>query len=290
MNINIGDKRYIISDAAKLIEVESHVLRYWEEELSIEIPRNELGHRYYTDYYIELFKKIKELKDGGFQLKAIKMLLPELMEMSDEGASQGNSLGVLKDELFGKLVASGEESSGRGDMNDINRAEINQDNMNSNDIIKENNEAGDRVGNDIGKGEESGRKEDIFDEKKKSESHTPEVSEEFRSEQITELSEVEETEVATEVSDKNSKLEQFQMIITEVVSNALKENTGTLGKEVSEIVSDNVIKEMDYLMHLKEKQEEERFKKLDETIRSYQVSSREKSKVNKGIFSILKKL
>ena len=25
--------RYMISDAAKLVEVESHVLRYWEEEL-----------------------------------------------------------------------------------------------------------------------------------------------------------------------------------------------------------------------------------------------------------------
>ena len=61
MNINLGEKRYIISDAAKIIDVESHVLRYWEEELEIEIPRNELGHRYYTDYYVELFKKIKDL-------------------------------------------------------------------------------------------------------------------------------------------------------------------------------------------------------------------------------------
>ena len=88
MNINIGDKRYIISDAAKMIDVESHVLRYWEEELEVEVPRNEMGHRYYTDYYIELFKKIKELKDSGFQLKAIKMLLPELMDMNERIARQ----------------------------------------------------------------------------------------------------------------------------------------------------------------------------------------------------------
>ena len=27
MNFSVGDKRYIISDAAKMIEVESHVLR-----------------------------------------------------------------------------------------------------------------------------------------------------------------------------------------------------------------------------------------------------------------------
>ena len=40
--------RYMISDAAGLVNVESHVLRYWEEELELDIPRNELGHRYYT--------------------------------------------------------------------------------------------------------------------------------------------------------------------------------------------------------------------------------------------------
>ena len=33
--------RYLISDAAKQVEVESHVLRYWEEELDIPIKRNE---------------------------------------------------------------------------------------------------------------------------------------------------------------------------------------------------------------------------------------------------------
>ena len=37
--------RYMISDAARLVEVESHVLRYWEEELELPIARNEMGHR-----------------------------------------------------------------------------------------------------------------------------------------------------------------------------------------------------------------------------------------------------
>ena len=34
--------RYMISDAANLLHVESHVLRYWEEELELEVPRNEM--------------------------------------------------------------------------------------------------------------------------------------------------------------------------------------------------------------------------------------------------------
>ena len=40
--------RYMISDAAAMAGVETHVLRYWEEELDLTIPRNEMGHRYYT--------------------------------------------------------------------------------------------------------------------------------------------------------------------------------------------------------------------------------------------------
>lgn len=68
---------YLISDAAKLVNVESHVLRYWEEELKLPIKRNELGHRYYTQQDVERFKEIKDLKEQGLQLKAIRMILKD---------------------------------------------------------------------------------------------------------------------------------------------------------------------------------------------------------------------
>lgn len=70
--------RYMISDAANIVKVESHVLRYWEEELELNIPRNELGHRYYTKENIQEFQKIKELKEQGYQLKAIRMIVHNL--------------------------------------------------------------------------------------------------------------------------------------------------------------------------------------------------------------------
>lgn len=57
--------------------VKSYVLRYWEEELDLRIGRNELGHRYYTPFDIQLFLKINELKNRGLQLKAIRALIPE---------------------------------------------------------------------------------------------------------------------------------------------------------------------------------------------------------------------
>ena len=65
----------LISDVAKEVDVESHVLRYWEEKLQLPIRRNELGHRYYTEEDVERFRQIKNMKDRGLQLKAVKMIL-----------------------------------------------------------------------------------------------------------------------------------------------------------------------------------------------------------------------
>lgn len=73
----MGKDSYLISDAAKQVQVEAHVLRYWEEELELPIRRNELGHRFYTSQDVERFKEIKELKERGLQLKAIRMILKD---------------------------------------------------------------------------------------------------------------------------------------------------------------------------------------------------------------------
>ena len=69
------EERYLISETAKLVGVESHVLRYWEEELKLPIRRNELGHRYYTKEDVEQFREIRKLKEQGLQLKAIRTVL-----------------------------------------------------------------------------------------------------------------------------------------------------------------------------------------------------------------------
>ena len=74
----MGEVRFMISEAAKQVEVETHVLRYWEEELGLTIGRTEMGHRYYTRDDIQLFCCIKKLKDEGMLLKDLKPLIPEL--------------------------------------------------------------------------------------------------------------------------------------------------------------------------------------------------------------------
>lgn len=72
------ERGYMISDASKMVEVENHVLRYWEEELELQIPRNEMGHRFYREADVKLLRSVKDLKEQGFQLKAIKKLLPDI--------------------------------------------------------------------------------------------------------------------------------------------------------------------------------------------------------------------
>ena len=77
--ICMGEVHYIISEAAKRVNMETHVLRHWEEELGLSIGRTEMGHRYYTEEDIRLFNCIKELKEQGMTLKELKDLIPDMI-------------------------------------------------------------------------------------------------------------------------------------------------------------------------------------------------------------------
>ncbi len=105
----MDEVRYMISEASKRVEVEDHVLRYWEEQLELPIGRNEMGHRYYKESDIDLLKTIKHLKEQGFQLKAVKMLLPNLNKLE---ALDNQTMIRLKNELNGKVIELwGEETN-----------------------------------------------------------------------------------------------------------------------------------------------------------------------------------
>lgn len=192
----MAEIHYLISDASKKVDVESHVLRYWEDELELAIPRNEMGHRYYTEAHIRLFQQIKELKEKGYQLKAIKTALDKIMEDGKDP--------VIPDELL-------EES--------VTRA------------LKES-----AVVTDSGDGE-------------------------------TGLAEAQNT---AQVMIAQEKMEQFQEIMNHIIGRALEVNNEQLSQDVSSIVNDKVVKELEYLMRVKDEKEEERFKQLDELLRSYQ--------------------
>ena len=62
------------------------------------------------------------------------------------------------------------------------------------------------------------------------------------------------------------KLKQFENIVTGIFRQVIQDNNAELECRIT----DSVAKEMNLLMQVREEKEEERFRRLDETIRSYQ--------------------
>lgn len=86
----------MISDAAKEVQVETHVLRYWEEELKLPIQRNKQGHRCYTKEDVDRFKKIKYMKEQGLQLKAIRTAIDTAEEPAADTKVPGEKKEIPK--------------------------------------------------------------------------------------------------------------------------------------------------------------------------------------------------
>lgn len=80
------NKEYTISEVAEITGYAPHVLRYYEKEFEIDIPRNNSNHRYFTYKEIELIQYIKSLQDKGFSNKQIKLIIasPEIMMNNQE--------------------------------------------------------------------------------------------------------------------------------------------------------------------------------------------------------------
>lgn len=84
----MNEKTFTVKDVSEILDIESYVLRYYEKELNLNINRNNQGHRIYGEADIEQFRRIKELREQGLQLKAIEGLLPQLDEVSVESLVQ----------------------------------------------------------------------------------------------------------------------------------------------------------------------------------------------------------
>ena len=95
----MGEVHYMISEAAKRVSVETHVLRYWEEELALDIGRTEMGHRYYTEEDVQLFHCIKELKEQGMLLKDLKNLIPDMLRTKERLKQRNAQVSTNKETL-----------------------------------------------------------------------------------------------------------------------------------------------------------------------------------------------
>lgn len=182
----MGEVHYMISEAAKRVNVETHVLRYWEEELSLSIGRTEMGHRYYTEEDIQLFCCIKELKEQGIPLKELKGLIPDMLRTREKLKLQ-------------------KEAKQAPDISVASSVEL-------------------------------------------SENHS------------------------------DSAAEQLQLQIGQIFQNAMLENNKILEESVSQAITQKILKEMNYLFQAQDRQEEDRYKKLDHLIRQQQTYRKESAR------------
>lgn len=204
----MDEVHYLISDASRKVDVEAHVLRYWEEELELGIPRNEMGHRYYTDFHIRLFKQVKNLKEKGYQLKAIKHALEQMKK-------DGKLEGELTDELLER---------------DMDAA------------LKE-----------------------------------------LKEEESTAMVAATAESVALSASAEE-KMAQFQQMMNLIIGRALEVNNEKLSQDISCLVKERLAGELELLLKDSDQKEEERFRLLDETIRSFQKSGQEEAAAAKVPF------
>ncbi len=79
-----------IGEAAQLVGVEPHVLRYWETEFKMRTPRSDTGQRLYRQEDLARFHRIKRLlHDEGFTIAGARKALEE---DSDGGHAAGASV------------------------------------------------------------------------------------------------------------------------------------------------------------------------------------------------------
>lgn len=229
----------LISDAAKEVHVESHVLRYWEEELHLPIKRNELGHRYYTKEDVERFKQIKSMKERGLQLKAIKM--------------------ILRDGKIDVMLPEQEKEELRKKELEKEKEDLKKENLKKEDSKREGLEK-----------EEYKRRETFVEEENKITADTVQTPE--KDKMAIEIVDSPESTIKQET--KEEKARRLQWLLQQLIRETLQENN----KELCRDIRESVIKELDYQFRNQEEREEERYhiqelrneeyyKRIDELLR-----------------------
>jgi DNA-binding transcriptional MerR regulator len=228
--IKMSGYHYQISEASRLLAVEAHVLRYWEEELGMLIPRNEMGHRYYTEEHLRIFSQIKDMKERGYQLRAIRAIL------------------------------SGEEPPEPV----ITEIPLKKDNQ---EPVQEPGQEPVRI--------PSSNPEQIpeSDRSMPLEIHNPETS--------PKPGEIQSWEQQNHELDAEAaeRMREFQSVMTRIVAQAMLYNNDGLAKDISCRLEAGVFSRMQEMADLSEHRQEERFRRLDESIRSIQQGNKARYEV-----------
>jgi len=276
----------MISEAAKKLQVESHVLRYWEDELGLEIGRTDMGHRCYTEDDIQLFLCIQKLKNEGMLLRDLKFMIPELTaarkrlnaaraedaeeeaeKEAEKEAAEGGEGGSSKTEANKAYGVHTSDAGGKTSGMKADGAGSKADGAGSKAIG-----AGSKA---IGAGSKS---DDI--QAAKADSRTDDIRSDGTdraSDGMQGSASLASAHPAAPEADviQVTQLEQVRSLIGDVLTDVVSANNETLKKDISRKVTSDVIREMDFLFQANERREEEHYRKLDVLIRQQQAGRRE---------------
>ncbi len=85
--MDILKDRYSITELSESLNITDHALRFYEKEFGFKVPKDSRGRRFYTAELANLMYQIKEMRDQGLELKAIRKIL------EDENIIRANSTG-----------------------------------------------------------------------------------------------------------------------------------------------------------------------------------------------------
>lgn len=279
---------YQISEASRLLAVEAHVLRYWEEELGMIIPRNEMGHRYYTEEHLRIFSQIKDMKERGYQLRAIRAILsgeepPEpLITEIPLKKNQKNLNGephekeIYENKGYGEaphgeqLDSPGQASvdmPGQGNNSapvKIPRTRTMPPEFPSPDASPQPEVQPRQPEPEIQPGKQYGERMDVGQQ------YRPEAEVELQSGIQLQTSDTSMDQAQT----ADNRMNQFQAVMTHIVAQAMLCNNPGLAKDISRQMEVDLLPEIRKMMNSSESRQEERFRKLDESMRAIQQGNR----------------
>ncbi len=259
---------YYISEAAKKVQVESHVLRYWEEELELPIKRNEMGHRCYTEQDIRQLKEIKQLKEQGLQLKAIRTILFRL-----PGQTGSKTEDILMRQVSRQMETETKMETVRPEIVTERKEEAAR-NQDMTENIMENMTEQEKETEEKNEPEENveGGAE------RKPEGRETEMDITHPQRFVVALSKEKEAPADTEAeyvdADKSKKAARLQYLLQHMITEAVR----SANRELCTDVKESILKELDYQFRMQEERDEERWKKEEEHYRRIDEMIRERHK------------
>lgn len=99
--MDILKDRYSITELSECLNITDHALRFYEKEFGLKIPKDSRGRRFYTTELANVMYQIKDMRDQGLELKAIRKILEDehIIKVNPPGTALNSSVQLNEAQL-----------------------------------------------------------------------------------------------------------------------------------------------------------------------------------------------